>query len=69
MIEKAQNKSVGATPNSKSEERRIAVQKEAETPLEEFYFSADDGRPPVTISARTIEEAKALYCKQFNLDS
>lgn len=40
-----------------------------ESPLEEFYFSADGERPPVTILARSQEEAEREYAKKFNLSS
>lgn len=40
-----------------------------ETPLEEYYFSADGERPPVTILARSQEEAEREYAKRFNLSS
>ena len=40
-----------------------------ETPLQEFYFSADGERPPVTILARSQEEAERDYAKRFNLSS
>lgn len=65
MIEKAENKSI--TPHSKSEERRLAVQ--SEKPLEEFYFSAAEGRPPVTIVARSFEEAVSEYNRRFDIST
>ncbi len=65
MIEKAENKAMDSAPRSKSEERRFAVQ--AGDQLEEFYFSADQGRPPTTIAAKSFEEAVAEYNRRFDI--
>jgi hypothetical protein len=66
MIDKAENKAIASPPRSKSEERRLAVQREAD-PLEEFYFSASEGRPPVTILAGSFEEAVHEYNRRFSI--
>jgi hypothetical protein len=66
MIDKAENKAIASAPRSKSEERRLAVQRE-DHPLEEFYFSASEGRPPVTILAASFEEAVSEYNRRFSI--
>ncbi|MFA6429756.1 MAG: hypothetical protein WCV84_04645 [Patescibacteria group bacterium] len=50
------------------------VQTKAETAADastcaqsEWYFSASDGRPPVTIISATFEEAVEQYNERFNL--
>lgn len=68
MIEKSENKAMASVPHSKSEERRLAVQA-GENPLEEFYFSADQGRPPVTIVAKSFEEAVVEYNRRFDIST
>jgi len=65
MIEKAENKVISQAPRSKSEERRLAVQKEAGQ--EEWYFSADGDRPPTTIRAKSFDEAVAEYNRRYAL--
>jgi hypothetical protein len=66
MIDKAENKAIASAPRSKSEERRLAVQRETGS-LEEFYFSASEGRPPVTVLAASFEEAVAEYNRRFSI--
>ena len=69
MIEKAENKGVGSAPRSKSEERRLAIQNEALGGAQEFYFSAEGGRPPTTIIANSFEEAVAEYNRRFDIST
>ncbi len=66
MIDKAENKAIAFAPHSKSEERRLAIQKEASS-LEEFYFSAAGDRPPITIVAKSFEEAVEEYNRRFSI--
>lgn len=44
-----------------------ALRSKSELPREEFYFSADQGRPPVTIAAKSFEEAVAEYNRRFDI--
>ena len=69
MIEKAENKAFASAPRSKSEERRLAVQNEARGGAQEFYFSAEGGRPPTTIVADSFEEAVAEYNRRFDIST
>jgi|CXWL01.1.fsa_nt_gi hypothetical protein len=55
-----ENKAIGQPPHSKSEAKRLDIQAPLSEP-QEFQFSGDGKKQPITIKAATREEAIAAY--------
>lgn len=60
MQQNIENKAMAEAPRSKSEAKRLDVQAPLEAP-QQFQFSGDGKKPPITIQAASREEAIAAY--------